>query len=168
MPLSPIYGRIFTKWMDGWPAMETDAGRAVMKTPATKAKDLFKVVLPTPVATTLSISRAVDNHLATKYSKWSACHGRSLPVLYWYPSPISPTEPVSIAQLVRRSLGHSPSHISSRPSQAPTRIRTRAYNFFQKLRVKNSSALDHSAKLFVKRYLKNDILYMITDIIFWN
>ena len=56
-------------WMDGWPAMETDAGRAVMKTPATKAKDLFKVVLPTPVATTLSISRAVDNHLATKYSK---------------------------------------------------------------------------------------------------
>ena len=22
-------------WMDGWPAMETDAGRAVMKTPAT-------------------------------------------------------------------------------------------------------------------------------------
>ena len=56
-------------WMDGWPAMETDAGRAVMKIPATKDKDLFKVVLPTPVATTLSISRAVDNHLATKYSK---------------------------------------------------------------------------------------------------
>ena len=55
--------------MDGWPAMETDAGRAVMKTPATKAEDLFKVVLPTPVTTTLSISRAVDNHLATKYSK---------------------------------------------------------------------------------------------------
>ena len=55
--------------MDGWPAMGTDAGRAVMKTPATKAKDLFKVVLPTPVATTVSISRAVDNHLATKYSK---------------------------------------------------------------------------------------------------
>ena len=54
--------------MDGWPAMETDAGRAVMKTPATKAKALFKVVKPTPVATTLSISRAVDNHLATKYS----------------------------------------------------------------------------------------------------
>ena len=47
--------------------METDAGRAVMKTPATKAK--VKVVKPTPVATTLSISRAVDNHLATKYSK---------------------------------------------------------------------------------------------------
>ena len=46
-----------TQWMDGWPAMETDAGRAVMKTPATKDKDLFKVVLPTPVATTLSISR---------------------------------------------------------------------------------------------------------------
>ena len=55
-------------WMGGWPAMETDAGRAVMKTPATKAKDLFKVVLPTPVAITLSISGAVNNHLATKYS----------------------------------------------------------------------------------------------------
>ena len=62
-------GQGVDRWMDGWPAMETDAGRAVMKTPATKAKDLFKVVLPTPVATTLSISRAVDNHLATKYSK---------------------------------------------------------------------------------------------------
>ena len=116
--------------MDGWPAMETDAGRAVMKTPATKAEELFKVVLPTPVATTLSISRVVDNHLATKYSKWSACPGRSLPVLYWYPSPISPTEPVSIVQLVRRSLGHSP-----RPDQAPTRIRTRAYNFFQNSKI---------------------------------
>ena len=56
-------------WMDGWPAMETDAGRAGMKTPATKAKHLFKVGLPTPVATTLSISRAVDNHLATNTSK---------------------------------------------------------------------------------------------------
>ena len=54
-------------WMDGWTAMETDTGRAVMKTPATKA--LFNVVMPTPVTTTLSISRAVDNHLATKYSK---------------------------------------------------------------------------------------------------
>ena len=43
--------------------METDAGRAVMKTPATKAKALFKVVKPTSVATTLSIFRAVDNHL---------------------------------------------------------------------------------------------------------
>ena len=28
-------------WMDEWPAMETDAGRAVMKTPATKTKALF-------------------------------------------------------------------------------------------------------------------------------
>ena len=55
--------------MDGGPAIETDADRAVMKTPATKAKDLFKVVLPTPVATTLSISRAVDKHLAMKFSK---------------------------------------------------------------------------------------------------
>ena len=49
--------------------IEMDAGRAVMKTPATKAKALFKVVLPTSIATTLSISRAVDNHLAKKYSK---------------------------------------------------------------------------------------------------
>ena len=63
--------------MDGWPAMETDAGRAEMKTPATKAKDLFKVLLPTPVATTISISRGVDNLLCG-----SACPGRSLPVLY--------------------------------------------------------------------------------------
>ena len=55
-------------WMDGPPWRRMPAG-AVMKTPATKAKDLFKVVLPTPVATTLSISRAVDNHLAAKYSK---------------------------------------------------------------------------------------------------
>ena len=55
--------------MDRWAAMETDAGWAVMKTPATKAKALFKVVLPTPVVTTFSISRAVKNHLAIKYSK---------------------------------------------------------------------------------------------------
>ena len=56
--------------MDVLSVMETDAGRYVMKTPATKAKALFKVVvLPTPVATILSISRAVDNHLAAKYSK---------------------------------------------------------------------------------------------------
>ena len=43
--------------------METDAGRAVMKTPVTKAEYLFKVVLLTPVATTLAIPRAVDNTL---------------------------------------------------------------------------------------------------------
>ena len=49
--------------------METDAGRAVMKTLATKANILFKVVIPTPVAAMLSISRAVDNHLAMKCSK---------------------------------------------------------------------------------------------------
>ena len=55
--------------MDGWPAMETDAGRALMTTPETKAEALFKVVLPTPVATTLSISGAVDNHLVIRYSK---------------------------------------------------------------------------------------------------
>ena len=35
--------------------METDAGRAVMKRPARKARALFKVVLPMPVATTLSL-----------------------------------------------------------------------------------------------------------------
>ena len=52
------------KWMDGWLAMETDAGRAVMKTPATKAKDLFKVVLPTPVATTHSNTKAAKDSLA--------------------------------------------------------------------------------------------------------
>ena len=27
----------FFKWMDGWPAMETDAGRVVMNTPATSS-----------------------------------------------------------------------------------------------------------------------------------
>ena len=52
--------------MDGWLAMETDAHRTVMKA---NSATTFVVVLPTPVATTLSISRAVDNHLATKYSK---------------------------------------------------------------------------------------------------
>ena len=56
-------------WTDGWAAIETDAGRVVMKTPATKVKALSKVVMPTPVASTLSLSRAVDNHLATRYSK---------------------------------------------------------------------------------------------------
>ena len=55
--------------MDGWPAMETDAGRALMTTPETRAEALFKVVKRTPVAITLSISRAVDKELATKYSK---------------------------------------------------------------------------------------------------
>ena len=55
---------------NGWRALHGDsAGRAVIKTPATKAKALFKVVLPTPVATTISISRVVDNQLPMKYSK---------------------------------------------------------------------------------------------------
>ena len=49
--------------------METDANWAIMKTPATKAKALFQIVMPTPVAATPPISRAVDNHLTTKYSK---------------------------------------------------------------------------------------------------
>ena len=35
---------IYYIWKYGWLVMETDAGRAVMKTPATKAKALFKVV----------------------------------------------------------------------------------------------------------------------------
>ena len=58
-------------YMDGCPAMETDTGRAVMKTPEYKDKALFNAVKPTQVAITLSISRAVDidNHLASKYSK---------------------------------------------------------------------------------------------------
>ena len=47
----------------------------------------------------------------------------------------------NIAWLVWRSLGLCPSHISSRPGQAPTRIRTRAYNFLRKLGVENSSGL---------------------------
>ena len=41
----------------------------VMKTPSNKAKGLFKVVMATPEATTLSIFMPVDNHLATKYLK---------------------------------------------------------------------------------------------------
>ena len=55
--------------MDECPAMETDAGRALMTTPETRAEALFKVVKQTPVAITLSISRAVDTHLSTKHSK---------------------------------------------------------------------------------------------------
>ena len=49
--------------------METDTGGAVMRTPTTKVKALFKVVMPPPVETILFMSRAVDYHLATKYSK---------------------------------------------------------------------------------------------------
>ena len=55
--------------MDVLPAMETDTGRAEMKTPATKTKALFKLAMRTPVATTFSISRAVDRHLVKKYLK---------------------------------------------------------------------------------------------------
>ena len=55
--------------MDEVPPKKTDVGRAVMKMPAIMLLSLFKVVLQTPVATTLLISRAVENHLATKYSK---------------------------------------------------------------------------------------------------
>ena len=52
------------EWMNEWPPLEKDAGSAVMKIPVTKVKALFKVVIQTPVATTLSISRAVDNNFA--------------------------------------------------------------------------------------------------------
>ena len=55
--------------MDGWPALERDARRAVKTQAATKAKALLQSVIPTPVAITLSISRAFDNHLAMRYSK---------------------------------------------------------------------------------------------------
>ena len=53
----------------------------------------------------------------------------------------------SVLWIVRRSLGHYPSHISSRSGQDPTQIRTWDYHFLQKLRVKNSRALTHSAEL---------------------
>ena len=43
-PFVPDSGTIQQINMDGWPATETDTGRAVMKTPATKAKALFKVI----------------------------------------------------------------------------------------------------------------------------
>ena len=57
----------FKRWIHGWPA--TDVGWDGMKTAAIKATTFFKVVLPTPLATTLSISRAVDRHLVKKYLK---------------------------------------------------------------------------------------------------
>ena len=52
--------------MDGLPVMETDADRAVMKPLATKAKDLFKVVLPhslIPGLSTITWQRSTRNDL---------------------------------------------------------------------------------------------------------
>ena len=74
-----LWSKISCGRLDGWPSMETDAGRAVMTTPATNVTVLFQMVMPTPVATTRSISRSADNHLATKYSKGFACSERSYP-----------------------------------------------------------------------------------------
>ena len=68
--------------MDGWPAMETDGGRAVMKTPATKAQvclfglstitcqrstrsDLHALDGPTRIAL---ISITYQSHIASKHS----------------------------------------------------------------------------------------------------
>ena len=58
--------------MDGWPIIETDAGGDALITTTT---ELFILLLPTPVITTLFISRDIGNHLATKYLKSSACTG---------------------------------------------------------------------------------------------
>ena len=55
--------------MNRWAAVETYAGRVVMKSLQPRLIPLFKVVLPTPMVTRLFISRAVDNHLAMKDSK---------------------------------------------------------------------------------------------------
>ena len=63
--------------MDGWPAIETDAGRAVMKTPATKAKDLFKVVLPhslIPWLSTITWQRSTRNDLHALYNYAQLAH----------------------------------------------------------------------------------------------
>ena len=54
--------------MDGWPAIETDAGRAVMKTPATLA-GTFVYSGAAVASGNHTISRAVDNHLVLRYSK---------------------------------------------------------------------------------------------------
>ena len=55
------------QWMDGgWPAVETDTSRPVMKTPATKAKTLFKVVMPMRMAATLSIRSGRFHHFFEK------------------------------------------------------------------------------------------------------
>ena len=56
-------------------------------------------------------------------------------------------------KLVKRSVGHRPSRISSRPGQASTWIRNGDSNFLEKLRVNISSALNHSAKLPPSEYL---------------
>ena len=48
-------------WKDEWPAVEADAGKTVLKRPATSATNYLKVLLPTPVATILFVSRATAN-----------------------------------------------------------------------------------------------------------
>ena len=57
------------KKRDRWMARHGDGCLQGCDEDTCKAKALLKVMKPTAVATTLSISRAVDNHLATKYSK---------------------------------------------------------------------------------------------------
>ena len=51
----------FGLWIDEWPAVEADAGKTVLKRPATSATNYLKVLLPTPVATILFVSRATTN-----------------------------------------------------------------------------------------------------------
>ena len=95
--------------MDGWPTTETDVGRAVMKTPAIKAK--VNVVKPAPVATTLPMSTLTITWQRSTRSDLHALDAATRIVL------ISITyqsqRAGSVAWLVRRSLGHCPSHISS-------------------------------------------------------
>ena len=88
--------------MDELPGMKTDAGRAVMKTPAT-------------LAASFVLSGAVDasgNH-----------------TLFFQACRQSLGNEVLEVTCMLWTLGHSPSHISSGPGQAPTRIRTRAYSW---------------------------------------
>ena len=59
--------------------METIAGRSVMKPPLTRATSFILNGTADASGNYTLIFRAVDNHLATKYSKWSACYGRSYP-----------------------------------------------------------------------------------------
>ena len=51
-----------------------------------------------------------------------------------------------VAQLVRKSLGHCPTHISSWPGQAPFRICNSRLQLLIQVEGKNRSALYHSAK----------------------
>ena len=107
--------------MDGWPAMETDAGRAVMKTPATSAttfvlsgaahtrgnQTLF------PELSTITWQRGTRSDL---HALDAATHIVLISITY------QSHRAGSIVWLVRSSLGHCLSLISSRPDQAPTQI----------------------------------------------